>query len=102
MLVNHYRNGKDWINPHSDKEKGITKKHGVLTLSVGAARTLRIRRRDRAKFESGKAYMDFVAREGYVLQMKGDFQQTFTHEITRSTKIDAPRTSLTFRELAPN
>ena len=91
ILVNKYFSGKDYISAHSDDEDNLSNE-GVVAISWGATRKFRIRR----KGEKG-IYKDFPMESGSMLQMGGDFQKEFTHEIPPQ-KCDGVRVSFTFRK----
>ena len=42
-LINKYENGEEYIGKHSDDEKGLEPKCGVICVSYGAIRKFRIR-----------------------------------------------------------
>jgi|LauGreDrversion4_2_1035121.scaffolds.fasta_scaffold358499_1 alkylated DNA repair dioxygenase AlkB len=92
ILVNHYRNGKETIGKHSDDEKGLDENCGVFIISVGTPRKLRFRDK-----ETGKIVLDVMTEPGKIIQMQGDFQKEYTHEIPVESKVEGERYSLTFR-----
>jgi len=93
ILINRYKNGKKNVGAHSDAEHGLDKRAGVFAMSYGASRKFRIRKKQ------GKGIAgDFPARHGYALQMKGEFQKEFTHEIPKEAKVEEERISFTFRK----
>ena len=91
ILVNKYMDGKDYIGAHSDAPTGIDK-IGVVSISYGHHRKFRIR---------DKKYKKIVHEEetthSSILLMGGNFQELYTHEIPKQTKIKQSRTSFTFR-----
>ena len=91
ILVNKYANGKDYISPHSDDETNLDNS-GVVAISWGETRKLRIRKK------GTKGYRDFPMTSGSMLQMGGDFQKEFTHEIPVESTIEKMRISFTFRK----
>lgn len=92
ILINLYENGSEYIGPHSDDEKGLEPKHGVLAISYGASRTLRIRDK-----YTKKKILDIKTNKNKIVQMKGKFQTYFTHEVPIEKKIKENRISFTFR-----
>ena len=91
ILINKYKNGEEYISAHSDDEKDLTDA-GVVILSYGATRKLRIK--DKL---TKKKVLDVPLISGEIVQMLGDFQKEFTHEIPVEKKISEERYSFTFR-----
>ena len=91
ILVNRYNSGKDSIGAHSDDERTLGAS-GVVSLSVGATRTFRIRAK-----ATKKIVYDCKLSHGDVMHMQGAFQSEFTHEIPKELRVKEPRLSLTFR-----
>lgn len=91
ILINKYKNGEEYISTHSDDEKDLTDA-GVVILSYGATRKLRIK--DKL---TKKKVLDVPLISGEIVQMLGDFQKEFTHEIPVEKKISEERYSFTFR-----
>lgn len=94
MLVNLYRDGHDRVGAHSDEERALDTKAGVVALSWGATRKFRIR--DKA---TKSILVDAPSRHGFALCMRGPaFQRDFTHEIPTEARIRGERVSITFRK----
>ena len=91
ILVNKYQNGNDYIGSHSDDEKNLTKA-GVVAISSGVSRKFRIRDK-----KTNKIVKDIPTKENHIIQMVGDFQKEFKHEIPIERKIKESRYSFTFR-----
>jgi alkylated DNA repair dioxygenase AlkB len=92
ILVNRYLNGTQYIGKHSDDESNLTN-DGVVSLSYGTPRIFRIRDK-----KTGTIVVDVKTVHSEFLQMGGDFQKKFTHEIPIEKKINTPRMSFTFRK----
>ena len=92
ILVNHYQDGKESIGAHSDDERALDKS-GVVAISYGNPRKFRIRN----KIDK-KIVKDIPTQESVYLQMGGNFQKEFTHEIPKELKIKDCRYSFTFRK----
>ena len=92
ILVNEYKNGEDYISAHSDDEVGLTD-IGVVSISYGAERTFRIRDK-----KNKQIVHDEPTTQYSILQMGGNFQQLYTHEIPIQKKIKTSRVSFTFRK----
>lgn len=93
ILINKYANGEDYIGKHSDDERGLDDKVGVVVLSYGAVRKFRIRNK-----QTGAIEIDIPTDPRKIIQMAGKFQKEFTHEIPVEKKIKGVRYSLTFRK----
>ena len=92
ILINKYENGLEYIGKHSDDEKGLQSKCGVIAMSFGAVRKFRIR--DKL---TGKIVLDLPTESNKIIQMAGNFQKEFTHEIPVEKKVKESRYSFTFR-----
>jgi len=92
ILVNKYEHGGEYIGKHSDDERTIEPDCGVIAVSFGATRKFRIR--DKA---TGKIVLDLPMEPNKIIQMAGDFQREFTHEIPVEKRVREPRFSFTFR-----
>lgn len=92
ILVNKYKTGEDYISAHSDDEVNLDES-GVVAISWGATRKFRIRNKITKKIVG-----DYPLTGGSMLQMGGDFQKEFTHEIPIEKKIKNERISFTFRK----
>ena len=102
ILVNEYEGGDDYISDHRDDEVGLSARAGVLTLSWGAERTLRIKEwdaaknRPRTKGEGGWVH-EARTRSCHALHMRGaHFQKVLSHGIPKE-KCHGRRVSFTFR-----
>jgi alkylated DNA repair dioxygenase AlkB len=92
ILVNYYLNGNEYIGKHSDNEKLLKKDVGVCAISFGAIRKFRIRDK-----KTNKIIVDCPTYPNKIIQMCGDFQEEFTHEIPIEKKVKEGRYSFTFR-----
>lgn len=92
ILINKYASGEEYISRHSDDEHALDREAGVVAISTGAARIFRVRDKT-----SGAIVADIDTQPHLVLQMAGDFQREFTHEIPETKKIQHARYSFTFR-----
>ena len=91
ILVNYYKDGNDYISSHSDDEKDIDLT-GVVAISVGAVRKFRIRSKNDRKIVTD------IPTDSYgLIQMSGNFQKEFLHEIPIEKKVKDGRYSFTFR-----
>lgn len=92
ILVNKYENGEEYISKHSDDEHALDRQAGVVCLSFGAVRKFRIRRKSDASL-----VVDIPTESSRMIQMAGEFQKEFTHEIPVEKRVNDPRYSFTFR-----
>lgn len=92
ILINRYNDGRDYLGPHSDDERGLARGSVVAGISLGASRTFRVRPKE------GKGYTDVETKNGQLIVMDGEnFQKIYTHEIPKRLKVKEARISLTFR-----
>ena len=91
ILVNRYADGNDYIGSHSDDESNLGNS-GVIAISYGAERNFRIR--DKV---TKKIVENIPTKSNSIIQMAGDFQKEFKHEIPIQKKILGERYSFTFR-----
>ena len=91
ILVNYYIDGNEYIGKHSDDEKNVDE-IGVIAISSGAIRKFRIRDK-----KTNQIINDIPTDPSKIIQMSGDFQKEFTHEIPVEKKVKNGRYSFTFR-----
>ena len=91
VLVNRYRDGNDMLGWHADDEPDLGAMPVIATLSVGAERTLRIRKRQ------GGASIARTLAHGSLLLMWGRSQRDYKHCVPRTKKPVGERLSFTFR-----
>ncbi len=78
---------------HSDDEPVLGATPTIASVSLGAARRFRIRRRlDRACF-------DLVLEHGSLLVMSGTSQREYQHSVPKTAKPTHERINLTFRTI---
>jgi len=96
ILINQYENGSKNVGAHSDSKEALDDTAGVFAISYGATRNFRIRDKQ------GKQIVKNVpAKHAEALQMAGNFQNEYTHEIPKEMNVHAPRVSFTFRKHDP-
>ena len=93
-LVTYYADGGSFIRPHSDNEREVVPDSSIYTISIGAARKLRLTSRDDVLRQH-----DFDLAHGSVSTMSSTSQHSWEHEIVRDPTVDKPRISFTFRYL---
>jgi len=92
VLLNYYRDGKDYMGWHSDDEKELGPNPEILSVSFGASRVFRFKNNHAEKGE-------ITLHHGDVIVMKNSFQRDWKHEIKKETKPCDPRINLTFRRV---
>lgn len=96
VLANLYRNGDDSMGWHSDDEPELGAQPVIASVSLGAERRFRFRRREprgaRATPSSG-----LVLAHGSLLCMTGNTQRYYQHDLPKSAEVVGPRINLTFR-----
>ncbi|HLO52036.1 MAG TPA: alpha-ketoglutarate-dependent dioxygenase AlkB [Kamptonema sp.] len=92
VLLNLYRDGRDYMGWHSDDEKDLAEGSVIASLSFGETRRFILRRRDnhQIKVELSLSHGDFLI-------MGGDTQKFWQHQVPKTTKSTQPRINLTFR-----
>ncbi len=95
VLLNRYRDGRDSIGRHADREDDLIHGAPIVGVSFGESRTIRFRRMGRGRQET----IDQELEDGSVLIMYGECQRTWTHEIKKQPERVGERLSLTFRSV---
>ena len=96
VLINLYADGTEHAAWHSDDDPWLGKDFDVPSLSLGAARPFRVRRRG-----DGTNETTVKLGHGSLLLMKGRFQNEYEHSLPRVTG-DGVRINLTWRHVAPS
>lgn len=92
VLLNRYRDGKDGMGWHADNESELGVAPAIASLSLGATRRFRLRRKDRRH-----AGMTIELGDGDLLLMRGETQQYWEHCVTRTATSVSERINATFR-----
>ena len=98
VLANLYRDGNDSMGWHSDDEPELGDQPLIASLSLGAERAFRLRR----KLPRGvRAAPDDTIRlpllHGSLLRMAGQTQRLYRHDLPKSHRVRSARINLTFR-----
>lgn len=96
VLANLYRNGEDSMGWHSDDEPELGAQPVIASLSLGAERRFRFRRR-MPRGTRAASPVGLVLSHGSLLRMAGDTQQHYQHALPKSAQVVGPRINLTFR-----
>ena len=77
-LVNWYKDGTHYIGPHRDSERQLVEVSTIMSITLGATRTFRIR-----DYTTKSIVADLELVDGSYVVMGGSMQKKYTHEITR-------------------
>lgn len=96
VLINRYRDGRDYISPHSDDDYGDPEPT-IPSLTLGSARPFRL-----AKITSGSKLdksttVEYAPRHGDLLVMRGRTNAEWQHWVPKTAKPVGERINLTFR-----
>jgi len=100
VLINRYRDGSDYISPHSDDDFGDPEPT-IPSLTLGASRPFRLAAI--VKGESSKNKLDkkttveYLPGHGDLLVMKGRTNAEWQHWVPKTAKHVGERINLTFR-----
>ena len=92
VLLNYYRDHKDSVGWHSDRDGASGRNQYVASISFGEERIFELRRID----DPAKKFSVLLENGSYLL-MKGEFQDSWQHRIAKSKVPMKERINLTFR-----
>lgn len=92
VLLNRYRDGKDYVGWHTDAEKELGKNPVIGSVNFGATRKFQLRRID-----NHKEKFEIELKHGTFLAMRGTTQHFWQHQVPKTTTIIGERLNLTFR-----
>lgn len=100
VLLTLYRDGNDYIGPHSDDEKDLEifyDAHGrgesiIISLSFGATRDFIFHNKSKSTIK-----YELPLQHGDLVIMRGDTQKKWRHSLPKRLKVKTPRINLTFR-----
>lgn len=95
VLLNLYRDGRDYLGWHSDDEKDLATGAPIASFSLGETRRFIFRRRDDRQIK-----VELKLGDGDFLVMGGDTQKFWQHQVPKTAKSNQPRVNLTFRAIA--
>jgi alkylated DNA repair dioxygenase AlkB len=102
VLANLYRDGRDSMGWHSDDERELGNHPLIASLSLGAERRFRLRRRlPRTVKPAPSDTVSLVLPSGSVLRMAGATQRLYRHDLPKTRVAVGPRINLTFRWIEP-
>jgi alkylated DNA repair dioxygenase AlkB len=93
VLINLYRNGKDYVSWHSDDEPELGKNPIIASVSFGATRRFQLRHKSNKDLDT----VEIALTHGSLLIMKGATQHFWKHQVPKTSKVLTERINLTFR-----
>ena len=93
-LLNLYHDGSEGMGWHSDDEKSIEVGSSIASLSFGAEREFSFRNK------ATEEKVSVMLENGGLLNMKGETQRFWQHQLPKTKKVDEPRVNLTFRRMS--
>jgi alkylated DNA repair dioxygenase AlkB len=102
LLLNLYRDGSDAMGWHADDEGELAAASPIASLSLGAARTFRLRplpRRGAEPAQNAAEPLAFELGHGDLLVMDPPTQRQWQHQVPRRRRLKQPRINLTFRQV---
>jgi alkylated DNA repair dioxygenase AlkB len=97
VLCNLYRDGRDSMGMHADKEPELGEAPLIASLSLGATRRFQLRHRHARDAALAKLDLDLTA--GSLLIMGGSLQRHYRHGVPKQLGVTQPRINLTFRRI---
>jgi alkylated DNA repair dioxygenase AlkB len=95
LLLNRYRDGLDSLHWHADDEPELDPRAPIASLSLGSARTFRLR--PLRTPEGGQVPLAFELGMGDLLVMDPPTQEHWLHQVPRRLRVKDERINLTFR-----
>lgn len=96
-VVNYYKNGKEYIGYHSDKEFSTNKNSdgtiNIASLSFGATRDFLMQNR------ATKQVHTYILESGDLFIIKGNTNKNFKHKLPKRLKVHEPRYNISFRSM---
>lgn len=90
-LLNLYHHGEEGMGWHSDDEKSIVPGSSIASLSFGAERKFSF------KHKQSKETVSILLEDGSLLDMRGETQQHWVHQLPKIKQVREPRINLTLR-----
>ena len=94
-LLNLYHHGGEGMGWHADDEPSIEPQSCIAAISLGAERRFMLKHRTQPLKTA------VLLEHGSLMTMEGAIQRHWLHSIPKSTRITAPRISLTWRLMRP-
>jgi len=96
VLINRYRDGKDYISPHSDNDYGDPEPT-IPSLTLGAARPFRLAKIIGGSKLDKSTTVEFLPGHGDLVVMRGRTNTEWQHWVPKTVKSVGERINLTFR-----
>ena len=96
VLINRYRDGKDYISPHSDDDYGDPEPT-IPSLTLGAGRPFRLARIISGSKLDKSTTVEFLPGHGDLIVMRGKTNAEWQHWVPKTAKPVGERINLTFR-----
>lgn len=93
VLLNRYRDGRDSIGWHQDKEPELGRNPVIASVSFGATRCFQLRHKRRKDVPR----VDLELTHGSLLIMRGPTQHHWQHQLPKTAQPMGQRINLTFR-----
>lgn len=102
VLLNAYRDGRDSMGIHADREPELGRNPTIASLSLGATRRFVLKREKIPKDASPSriAPVELALEHGSLLLMSGTTQHHWKHFVPKEPEVTASRINLTFRLVA--
>ena len=94
VLLNRYRDGKDYVGWHTDAEKELGQNPIIGSVNFGASRKFQLRR-----IHNPKEKFEVELGHGSLLVMMGETQHYWQHQVPKTAKKIEDRINLTFRKI---
>ena len=94
VLLNRYRDGKDYVGWHTDAEKELGQNPIIGSVNFGASRKFQLRR-----IHDPKEKFEVELGHGSLLVMMGETQHYWQHQVPKTAKKIEDRINLTFRKI---
>jgi alkylated DNA repair dioxygenase AlkB len=96
VLINRYRDGKDYISPHSDDDYGDPEPT-ITSLTLGATRPFRLAKIISGSMLDKSTTVEYLPAHGDLLIMRGRTNSEWQHWVPRTVRPIGERINLTFR-----
>lgn len=97
-LLNYYPSGSEAMGYHADDEKELGDQPLIAALSLGATRKMAFKHKA-VEHKKTPDKIELYLASGQLIVMAGVTQQYWKHCITKTTKVNTGRISLTFRRM---